>query len=687
MMDPTIPDSPAGQPASAPKNIQVSPSSSAEPPAENALPSAPELPDAQPQNADAPPVATPAKAPAAVKQITITEHSDSPTIVAEKLDEAIAGLGSQDQAGDEMIPDDGKPIEGDPALAAVSNVTDPETDKAVDDIVAGEGDELLEVEDAIRDSDQPAEEEPKPKKHIAGAIRSFFARPVVRWGLLLALLVGIITAVLVPTSRYFVLNTAGVHASSSLSVVDESTGQPLKNVHVQIGSVSVVTDASGTASLKNIKLGPQTLLVEKRAFAPVSKTITLGLGSNPLGDFELKPTGSQYTFTITDYLSKKPIAKALATGNGADASADDKGAIKLTIDKPDEQKIQITVQADNYRSEQVMIDPADKGDHVVRLVPARKQLFVSKRSGKYDIYSVYIDGKDEKLVLAGSGSEQESNMVLVPHPSEEVVAYVSNRGNQHNGDGFLLSNLVLINTTDNTTTAVATSERIQIVDWAGDRLVYVQIAAGASADSPKRYRLVSYDFKDGSSKELASANYFNDVTSAQGAIYYAPSSAYQTTPTNFYKINADGSSAQTVFGQEVWNIFRTAYDHMTLSVQQQWYDYHLGDKAPIKLNNAPVNQTSRIYIDSPDGKHSAWVDKRDGKGVILIYDLATKTDTTLRSQSGITYPVRWLNDSVLVYRVKTDQETADYAISLDGGDPIKVKDVTNSTGISSWYYY
>jgi hypothetical protein len=329
------------------------------------------------------------------------------------------------------------------------------------------------------------------------------------------------------------------------------------------------------------------------------------------------------------------------------------------------------------------INPDDTAEHAVKFVPAKKHAYISKRTGKYDIYSSYIDGKDEKLVLAGSGNERD-DMVIAPHPKDNVIAYVSTRAGQRNSEGFVLSNLLLINLADNESHNVVASEQIKIISWAGDRLVYVQIAAGASADTPDRYRLMSYNYKDESSKELAKSNFYNDVMGVGNVVYYAPSSAYQTGATNFYSINADGTNKATVFDKEVWNMFRTSYDHLALSIQQQWYDYRLGDKQPTKLNAAPADQTSRVYIDSPDGKHSVWVDNRDGKGVLLSYDSVAKNDKVLKSQNGIGYPVSWLSDSVVVYRVKNNQETADYAISLDGGEAVKINDVTNSAGLGRW---
>lgn len=639
-----------------------------------------------------------------IQAIILDNEAKSPAEVAEKLDEAIAELDKDPKTPEigtaNAVPEDSeatkiedskqKPLEDKNPQVQVTDpavITDPETDKAVEAIIAKESDELLEIEDALRDSDEPVVATKKQRRKLAEILKSWWAKTLVRWVLILLFLGGIVALGAVPSGRYFVLNGVGVRAASSLTVLDASTQQPLKNVEISVGNSSATTDVNGKAELRNIRLGSSLLTVQKRAFAPVTKNIVLGWGSNPLGSVTLTPTGSQYSFAVSDFLSGKPAGKVEASSGEASAISDDKGVIKLTIDKSDDQKLSITFKAENYRLEQLSLDPNDKSAHTVKLVPGRKQVFASKRSGKYDIYSVYIDGKDEKLVLSGSGSEREDNLVLVPHPATNVVAYVSNRAGQHNSDGYLLSNLILINADDTTTTNVVAAERIQIVDWSKDYLVYVQIASGTSANSPKRYRLMSYNYRDETSKELASSNFFNDVVAADGSIYYAPSSAYQTGVTNFYRVNPDGSDSQIVYNKEVWNIFRTSYDHLALSVQQQWYDYRLGAAAPTKLNSAPSNQATQVYINSPDGSRSAWVDNRDGKGVLLSYDTAKKSDATLRSQAGLTYPVRWLNDKVLVYRVKSPQETADYAISTDGGDPVKIRDVTNSGGIDRWYYY
>ncbi len=730
MMDPSLPDEPKSSPSSAkpskaPKIISVSSpvdSTSDESPK---TPSAPELPsETTPEtkvnskkriipishNDEEATTKTKAKksnkssGPVA-KKIPIMSSDDSTESLAEKLDKTIAELGQQKipTDGDLKAPEPAEPARSDDevvelekpaqAVQTIPNeqisesevISSPSTDKAVEAIIAAEGDELLEIEDAVRDTDQTIKLEKKPRKSLFLKFKQLWAKPNVRWLVFGTVVTLFIVTFLFPSVRYFVLNSAGVRAKSSVVVLDQSTSLPLKNVSVSIGDIKSMTDEEGRVILQKLKLGKAILKIEKRAFASVDKNIVVGLGSNPLGDFSLTPTGSQYSFMVTDYLSGKPIEKAEASSGESSAFSDSKGIIKLTIDNKKDEQIEVSINAEFYRTEKFSMDLSDNKVREVKLVPSKKHIFVSNRTGKLDIFSIYIDGKEEKLELAGSGKEKEG-MVLVPHPKDGIVAYVSTRAGQNNSDGFTLSNLILINTEDSSTTNIVASERVQIIDWFGDNLVYVQITEGSSANNPKRYRLVSYNYKDGSSKELASSNYFNDVISANGKIYYAPASAYQTEGVGLFQINPDGSNQRTVFDQEVWNIFRTTYDDLALSVQQNWYNYHLGDNVPTRQNTAPPNQNSRVYIGSPSGKNSAWVDVRDGKGTLLSYDHETKKDIVLKSQSGIKLPVRWLNESTIVYRVKNDQETADYAININGGDAVKIVDVTNSGGLDRWNY-
>lgn len=629
-----------------------------EPTAETEVASAPELVTEQPASTDTPdyPDPGPEESP------TDTVEPDSGSSVQDTHTDISATIDEQEPAED---------------LA---------TAEAVEDIVRNESDELLKAED-----EKLAEAfKPQPRQTILqklkAAIVDIWKNPKKRRVLVASLFTAILIIGIVPASRYFVLNTAGVRASANIKVLDESTFQPLKNVEVTVNGSSAKTDDNGLAKVEDIKLGTTQLRIERRAFAVVERKVTIGWGSNPLGEEKLHPTGTQYAFLVTDYLSAKGIEKAEATSDDASAFSDKDGKILLTMENPSDE-IEIQIASKGKRTEKFMMSADTKAERKVRMVPDRKHAYISRRDGRFDVYAVYADGKEDSLILKGTGHERD-DMVLVPHPTEEVVALVSTRDGKHNVDGYLLSGLMIIDLRTKASESVQTSERIQLTGWFGDRLAYIRVESGASASNPKRNRLMSYNYKDDTNNELAASNYFNDVMAVGDRIYYAPSGAYQRgVNVSLFSVTADGRDRKIILDKEVWNMFRTDYDHIALSTPRQWYDYRVGEEHPTKLDGEPARLSSRVYTDSPNKENSLWVEIRDGKGTLIIHDAKNNKDKTLRTESGLKNPIRWLDNNTLVYRIKTDTETADYVLSLDGGDPKKIVDVTNTDGIDRWYYY
>lgn len=565
--------------------------------------------------------------------------------------------------------------------------TDDDLAQAVNDIVSKESDDLLAAEDE-KIAEAFIDKKPRSGSRFKHLLALWWGSKKARRIALSIVLLGLVVAATFPASRYFLLNNAGVRSSASIVVLDESSGQPLKNVLVSSQGQSALTDQEGRAILRHLKLGRTSMRIEKRAFAHSERSFVLGWGSNPLGDTSLSPIGSQYVFKVSDLLSGKPLAKVEAASGDASALSNAEGEIRLTMDVDDDVRFEVVLTANDLRPETVRLSANDQQVHKVAMVASRKHVFISKRSGTYDVYKVDVDGKNESLVLAGTGHER-NDMILIPHPKKELAALVSTRDNIRNRDGYPLSTLTLIDVANNKTTKVSQSERIQIIDWGGDRIIFVKIVSGTSAANPNRHRLLSYDVGSGHTDELASSNFFNDVMVVGSRIYYAPSSAYSSARANFYRVNADGSDRQTLLNEEVWNVFRSGYDRLTVATGNKWYEYNVATGSTVHLPGEPADLESKIYADNPAHSLSLWVDKRDGKGVLILHGVSTKVDQDppLRVASGLKKPVRWLNNTTVVYRIGTEQETADYAVSIDGGEPRKIRDVTNTTGLENWYYY
>jgi hypothetical protein len=652
-------------------------------------PSAPELPVSD-KKAKSIPVASHSEADDPIKDelleddVTVVDLDNAST---EKGKELLQSVDTEESNGN------GTETEKTPAehektkdlRSAKDTDTDPYDDEAtadaVRDIIAKESDEILAVQDKKIADVQPA------KKKQKGILKRTLKSPKF-WIVVIAFVfIGFAVSMVVPASRYYLLNYAGVRSKASLMVIDESTLQPLKNVEVKIAGESGVTNESGEVVIEELKLGPTQLEIERRAFETNRQDITIGWGSNPLGEYELKPTGMQYTFIVKDYLSEKPGRKAEATVGSSSAFADEEGKIKLTLEDTEEESFDVEIFKEDFRKETITVEVGSQEEFEVLLVPDRRHVFISNRSGTYDVYKIDIDGENEERVFAGTGSERQ-DMVLLPNPTNEFAALVSTRDNKRNSEGQLMSTLTIINIETGETLEVAESERLQIVDWVGDELVFLQLTSGADTDDPARHKLIGYNVRNVMPRELASSNFFNDVLSMDGIIYYAPSSAYQEDGfAKLYSIELALGKYKTVLDKEVWSLFRSDYDYLEMSAQDMWYRYEVENAEIKELQGQPANPVDRTYVDSPDGERSLWVDMRDGKGALLVHVRDSGNEQIIRSESGLKYPVRWLSDSVIVYRIDTDQETADYIISLDGGEPKKLKDVSNTGGFDQWYFY
>jgi hypothetical protein len=501
----------------------------------------------------------------------------------------------------------------------------------------------------------------------------------------LVLLLGII-----PASRYGVLNAIGLRSQLSVIVLDEQTNQPLEGVSVQAGSVASQTNADGRATLENTRLGGTELVIDKLAYAEYRSDITLGMGDNTIEDISLKPVGTQFAFSGKDWLSGLPVAEYTVRYQDSNARSDSDGLATITIPPTDEEEITIEVSAEGYHTVEAVINTTSTAINETILVASPGHYFLSERSGQFDLYSSRLDGSEEKLLVPGTASESDRLRFSVS-PANDYGALVSTRTGARDNEGNLLWNLNIVKLESGELQDIASSADIQLIDWIGTRLIYVSIGPGESAYSPRRHVLMSYDTSNGSSTELEASNYFNDVAVIQGKIYYAADDSFkQERPKAFvYRIEADGSNRQIVLERQSWTLFRTEYNRLVINTTKNgWFEYKIDSEETTELDGQPARLETRRYQDSADGKKAAWVDERDGKGVLLVYNRETKQEEVVYQAGGLSAPLRWINDDMIIFRINTTDESADYIVSLKGeSEPQKITDVSNIEATGRWFYY
>lgn len=576
---------------------------------------------------------------------------------------------NEDESKEQEVPPDLAPDPDEQPAEEDSGTTpfdDEKTDKAIDEIVAKEGDEILAAQDAAA-----LKGGVKPPK------RGFFRKRWVRRTLLLLFLGGAIAAVVVPQSRYWVLNTAGVRSSSSVVVIDSTTQLPLKGVSVSVAGKKATTDSDGAAKFSKLKLGPTKLIINQVGFEEINRKIVIGWGSNPLGNFALKATGVQYVIEVTDYLSDKPVEGVEATDGQVTAISGKDGKITLTLESPLVAQEGVTLNKEGYRAEKITLNEDPKKPVKAALVLARKAVFITKASGKYDVYKSDIDGKNREVLLLGTGSEN-SNITLATSPDGSRAALVSTRDNKRDSSGFLLSSVVLINTENGEKVTIGEASQIQLIDWIGTRLIFQLGSSDSTAGN--RYTVVSYDHTNTTRLQLAAANKLTAVMTAQGVVYYAvgADSANPSLQLGLFKIKPDGSGKQRVFEGELETVLRSTYNSLSLQANDgTWSTYDVVGGSKVQISS-PTNLANRLYTDNADRSRSLWVNQ----GALMNYEVASGKDATVKSQGGLAYPVQWLTSTAAIYRISTGGETADYAVSTLGGSAHKISDVAASYGFA-----
>ncbi|MBC7581580.1 hypothetical protein H7097_01795 [Aeromicrobium sp.] len=304
--------------------------------------------------------------------------------------------------------------------------------------------------------------------------------------------------------------------------------------------------------------------------------------------------------------------------------------------------------------------------------PAAQDVYIAKREGIYNVYRTDLTGQQAQLVLGGTGNE-ENNVVFAPNATSTVGALVSTRDGKKGTAGYLQQSLALVTVADGKVMTVDTADNVKLIDWFGNKIVYVLSSASTSTTDTNRYQIVSYDTATKSRVILDHANYLNDVLSAKGAVYYA-SASNSASPGQFISIKPDATAKTVILSAEVSAITRTDYNQLTLSTVDKWYSYQLGQPKATQTNTIGQKK-GRLYIDSADGKRSAFIS--DTK--ITIQDTAT-LKATLLPITAAEYPLRWLNNTTIVYR----SGEADFSLKISDAQVAKVIDVADVAGISLW---
>nr|MBP9778877.1 hypothetical protein [Rickettsiaceae bacterium] len=107
-----------------------------------------------------------------------------------------------------------------------------------------------------------------------------------------------------------------------------------------------------------------------------------------------------------------------------------------------------------------------------------------------------------------------------------------------------------------------------------------------------------------------------------------------------------------------------------------------------EYKGADTQQVGKNYITSPVGKQFAWIERRDGKDVLVVKTSDNNNqDKIIATKNGLQYPIHWINDNYFITTVSNSDESATYIVNVSASKMQKIGDQTNTAQTGRWYYF
>lgn len=553
-------------------------------------------------------------------------------------------------------------------------------EKAIEQAV----DSIEEAEDAAPEATEATETglEPTAEKNE----KTHHRRKLVITAVIVAIVMG--TLLGIPFTRYGLLGLF-VTKSVALTVVDANSGKPVSAAKVSLGRFDVETDAKGVARVDSVAVGEHQLVVEKKNYTTKTTTHTVPV-LMPEKDTTIKivALGRSASFSVLNSLTGKPVKGAMIAIEGTSALSDDAG--KASVVLPVKADVQTgTVKADGYNPYEISITMKAGEDPMVevKLVPAGKVYFLSKRTGKIDVMSANLDGSAPTVVLSASGRESDTETSLIASPSWNHLMLISRR------DATWPKLYMITANTGKLTTVDEAEAGYDPIGWVGEKFYYKATNYKQNPWQNGTESLVSYNAETDQRKVVDSsvgigtsyydmaAQHISQAFVAEGKVVYTKywqySQAYadKNRAASVMAVVADGDLKTTVkdIPQQGDTYVDTVLQKPGVVMirigkadnTKAFYRYAAGRLANAESDDVAFYNSRLSYLMSPNGEKALWTEQRDGRNVVFTAGRDLTNGNQLSTGEYGAYG--WVtNDYVLYGKNQSELYIAPVGVQLDG---------------------
>ncbi|HEU5187562.1 MAG TPA: hypothetical protein VFT87_03595 [Candidatus Saccharimonadales bacterium] len=519
--------------------------------------------------------------------------------------------------------------------------------------------------------------------------------------LVLSLLALAVAAWFIQPSRVYVVNKLGLKVPVKITTATMAEANKpsatLKNVAVTVNGADFTSNDEGVVQTQ-LPYGRVSVTASKSGYEPASQTEFYDfnpffnlIGAQPKNGaerslaLELKSVGLPLTFGAKDWLTGNPITAGKFSVGDTVAEPNAQGVVSLKVPPTDATTIKIkSAFGGTYNDIEFEAKIQETPLQTFEFVPAGKDYFVSKRSGQLAIYSSNLDGTQVTEIVPPSANETAAIGFAVS-PSGKFAALTSTRDGKKDSGGQLLQKLYVVNLANNQLTVLDEGRWFDFVDWSGDTLVYTTAASATSAQ-----RLSSADLAANKKIDLGTASAYGTVRVSMGVavyqVYHASGDSAAINNPELRTIPVKGGTEKNI-GNKVDVVTQTDFDKIAYQTSDKaWHQFDVNTSQV--TNIAAPTSTERAYLGStsPDGQTRLLIDRIDGKNTLIAENVANGQEKQLYGAAGLQAPVRWIGNTI-VFRIADAQQTADYGLSITGGQPKKITDVTHTTNLFDASYF
>lgn len=480
----------------------------------------------------------------------------------------------------------------------------------------------------------------------------------------------------VPVTRWTVLNSIGIRGNLQVTVLSNQTKKPVTNVVIRLqDGTQSTTNSSGVAEFRDVRLGKQAIVMQKSGYADLTQQISVGLGTTQQIS-EAKVIGIKLDVDVKNWLTNAPIEGADVSYKNETSQSDKTGRATIIVPPSDQKTVDIQIVAPGYITKTIKAELAVENREVT-LVSAQKNYFISKRDGKFDLFSGNLDGTNQNKIIEATGKEAGDLLQFSINRTNKQAVLVANREGK-TINGRFVAGVYLVDLEKSTLKKIDEGSDIKLLSWSGENIAYTKSISNLSYNDPRFSVLQLLNIQSQKLLTLAEANYFAVATVAQTKVFYVPTDPYQTVTDSSLASYDIGSRAKKTYLAEKQIRYAGRSSYQTLELldsNNQSYELQISSGTTKVIDRK--NITNLDFQTSPNSERVIWQEVRDGQGTLLLKTVRSNDEKIVIKAGGLTNPIRFVTDDLAVVRIVTSQETADYALSLSSGKMAKIVDVSN----------